>query len=160
MKKMDDVLLNVIAKSHLCPSPLRLTIYRILGMKIGQASIWPGVGFRGTRCSIGDWSWINYGTYFDCEHSDIEIGTNVGVGIGVMFVTSTHQIGTPERRAGTIQYLPVKVEDGAWIGARAVILPGCTIGQGSVIAATAVVTRSCEPNGLYVGVPASRVRDI
>jgi len=62
MKKLDDVLLNVVAKSHLCPSRLRLVIYRSLGMKIGQADIWPGVGFRGTRCSIGDWSWINHGT--------------------------------------------------------------------------------------------------
>jgi maltose O-acetyltransferase len=160
MKKLDDVLLNVVAKSHLCPSSLRLVIYRRLGMKIGQSDIWPGVGFRGTRCSIGDGSWINHGAYFDCEYGDIVIGANVGVGMGVMFVTSSHQMGKPERRAGAIHYQPVKVEDGVWIGAHAVILPGCTIGQGSVIAAMAVVTTSCEPNGLYAGVPACRVRDL
>lgn len=160
MKKLNDVLLNVVAKSHLCPSFLRLAIYRMVGMKIGFANIWPGVGFRGTRCSIGDGSWINHGVYFDCENGDIVIGTNVGVGMGAMFVTSTHQMGPPERRGGPIQYLPVRVEDGAWIGARAVILAGCTIGRGSVIAAMSVVTKSCEPNGLYAGVPARRVRDL
>ena len=160
MNKMNDVLLNVIAKSHLCPSPLRLAIYRSLGMKIGQAYIWPGVGFRGTRCSIGDGTWINHGAYFDCEHGEIIIGTEVGVGMGAMFITSTHQMGVPERRAGAILYQPVKVEDGAWIGARALILPGCTVSRGCVVAAMSVITRSCEPNGLYAGVPAVRIRDL
>ena len=160
MKKMNDVLLNVIAKSHLCPSPLRLAIYRSLGMKIGQAYIWPGVGFRGTRCSIGDGTWINHGAYFDCEHGEIIIGTEVGVGMGAMFITSTHQMGVSKRRAGEIEYQPVKVGDGAWIGARALILPGCTVGRGCVIAAMSVITRSCEPDGLYAGVPAVRIRDL
>ena len=160
MNKMNDVLLNVIAKSHLCPSPLRLAIYRSLGMKIGQAYIWPGVGFRGTRCSIGDGTWINHGAYFDCEHGEIIIGTEVGVGMGAMFITSTHQMGVSKRRAGEIEYQPVKVGDGAWIGARALILPGCTVGRGCVIAAMSVITRSCEPDGLYAGVPAVRIRDL
>ncbi len=159
-KKLENVLLNVVAKSYLCPGPLRRVLYRSIGMKIGQANIWPGVGFRGTRFRIGDWSWINHGVYVDCEYEDVVIGANVGVGMGVMFVTSTHQMGRPERRAGDIRYKPVKVEDGVWIGARAVILPGCTIGQGCVIAAMAVVTRSCESNGLYAGVPAIRIKNL
>lgn len=159
-KKLENVLLNVVAKSDLCPSTLRRALYRSIGMKIGQADIWPGVGFRGTRFSIGDRSWINQGVYVDCEYEDVVIGANVGVGMGVMFVTSTHQMGRPERRAGDLQFKPVKVEDGVWIGARAVILPGCTIGQGCVIAAMAVVTKSCEPNGLYAGVPAIRIKNL
>lgn len=160
MRKVSDVLVNVVAKSYLCPRQVRHTIYRLVGMKIGQAEVRPGVGFSGNLCSIGDWSWINHGTYFDCSAAAIEIGQNVGVGMGVMFVTTTHQVGKPERRGGPMEFKSVKVENGVWIGARAVILPGCTIGRGCIIAAGAVVTESCTPDGLYAGVPAKRLKDL
>jgi maltose O-acetyltransferase len=129
-------------------------------MKIGEADVWPGVVFSGTRCAIGDGSWVNQGTVIDCRDAAVVIGRNVGVAMGVTFVTTSHQMGPPERRAGALQSQPIQVEDGVWIGAAAVILPGCTIGQGSVIAAGAVVTTSCAPQGLYGGVPAKRIRDL
>ena len=160
MNRMIDLLLNVVAKSHLCPRHLRLAIYRMCGMQIGAADIWPGVAFHGTRCSIGDGSWINCEVYFDCREADVAIGKNVGVAMRAMFVTSSHEMGTSARRAGIMHYQPITVEDGVWIGARAVILPGCTVGRGCVVAAGAVVARSCEANGLYAGVPAKRIRDL
>ena len=160
MKTTTDLLLNVVAKSHLCPGRLRLAIYRMCGLEIGAAYIWPGVEIHGTRCSIGDGSWINCGVHFDCSEAEVVIGRNVGVAMGVMFVTSSHEIGTSERRAGIMQHRPIAVEDGVWIGARAVILPGCTVGRGCVVAAGAVVARPCEANGLYAGVPARRIRDL
>ena len=160
MNKLANLLLNVVAKSPCCPRRFRLALYRMLGMKIGQASVWPGVGFHGTRFALGDWSWINHGSYVDCAEADVLIGKNVGIAMGVTLVTSSHEMGTSDRRAGALQFQPIRVEDGVWIGACAVILPGCTIGKGCVIAAGAVVTRSCEPNGLYGGVPAKRIKDL
>ena len=160
MKKITNLVINVVAKSHVCPRRLRRAIYRKCGMTIGQADIWPGVEFYGTRCTIGDGSWINHGAYIDCSEVDVVIGKSVGVAMGVMFITSSHQMGMSDRRAGPLQYQPIKVEDGAWIGAGAVILPGCTVARGCVVAAGAVVTRSCEPDGLYAGVPAKRVKDL
>ena len=50
------------------------------------------------------------------------------------------------------------IGDGCWIGARALLLPGTTVGSGSVVAAGAVVRGACEPNSLYAGVPAARIR--
>lgn len=52
------------------------------------------------------------------------------------------------------------MEDGCWLGGNVTVLPGVTIGRGCVIAAGAVVTKSCDPNGLYAGVPARRIRDL
>jgi len=46
------------------------------------------------------------------------------------------------------------IGDGAWIGARVIILPGVTVGAGAVIAAGSVVTSDCAPDSLYAGVPA------
>jgi maltose O-acetyltransferase len=54
--------------------------------------------------------------------------------------------------------IPVTIEDGCWIGANATVLPGVRIAGGTVIAAGAVVTRDCEPNSLYAGVPATRIK--
>ena len=55
---------------------------------------------------------------------------------------------------------PIRVEAGSWLGAGVLVLPGVTIGHGSVIAAGAVVTKSTCADGLYAGVPARRVRDL
>jgi maltose O-acetyltransferase len=55
---------------------------------------------------------------------------------------------------------PVSIEDGAWIAARVTILPGVTIGRGTVVAAGAVVTRDVPPNTLAAGVPARVKREL
>jgi maltose O-acetyltransferase len=82
------------------------------------------------------------------------------VAMRVLFTTSTHEIGDSQRRAGELVRKPIEVGKGCWIGAGAVILPGIVIGDGCVIGAGAVVNRDCDPNGLYVGVPARRIREL
>lgn len=62
----------------------------------------------------------------------------------------------PEDRLGA----PIILEDNVWIGTRAIILKGVTIGEGAVIGAGAVVTRSIPSTTLAVGVPAKVIRQI
>jgi len=71
-----------------------------------------------------------------------------------MFCTASHFIGDPARRAGKLNSQVIVIGDGAWIGARSVILPGVSIGRGSVIAAGAVVNQNCDSDWLYAGIPA------
>jgi len=52
----------------------------------------------------------------------------------------------------------VRIGDRCWLGARAMILPGVTVGEGTIIGAGAVVNKDCEPGAVYAGVPARRVR--
>ncbi|WP_060664555.1 DapH/DapD/GlmU-related protein [Bacillus sp. CHD6a] len=78
----------------------------------------------------------------------------------VLFCTSTHEFGTCERRAGKPYGKPIKIGNGCWVGARVTILPGVTIGDGCIIAAGSVVTKDCESNSLYSGVPAKRVKGL
>ena len=56
----------------------------------------------------------------------------------------------------------VRIGDGCWLGAAAgvIVLPGVTIGPGCLISAGPVVTKDTEPNGIYVGIPARRVRTL
>ena len=53
---------------------------------------------------------------------------------------------------------PTTIGDGAWIGMRAMIMPGLTIGEGAVIAASAVVTRDVAPYSVVGGNPASVIK--
>jgi len=72
-------------------------------------------------------------------------------------VTFTNDKEPPSRR-GDWSTIQTRVESGAAIGAGAVILPGVTIGQGALIGAGAVVTRDVPPGAVWVGCPASEIR--
>lgn len=62
------------------------------------------------------------------------------------------------RKQGMTEIRPVHIEDDVWIGARVCILPGVTIGKGSVIGACAVVSKSIPPYSVAVGNPAKVVK--
>lgn len=79
------------------------------------------------------------------------IGNHVDIASEVMIFNSQHDINDPDFEAIEA---PVKIEDYVFIGPRAIVLPGVTIGRGAVIAAGAVVTKDVEPNSIVGGVPA------
>jgi len=142
------------------PRALRWRLLRLLGMKIeGWCAIMPGGWYGGNDLAIGSGSTVNYGVFFDTS-ARVTIGRSCDIGMQVMFCTGTHEFGASGRRAGHSVVGPIVVEDGVWIGARATILPGVTIGKGCVIAAGAVVSSDCESDGLYGGVPAKRIKDL
>lgn len=153
-------LLNTIASSYLAPPALRHRLLRWCGVTVGPGVIVrAGFCFDNTDVVIGDGSFINAGCYFDGRGA-IRIGARCDVGMQVLFCTSTHAVGAPQRRAGDATDISVAIGDGCWIGARATLLPGVTVAPGCIVAAGAVVTRDTVPNGLYAGVPAVLVREL
>lgn len=86
----------------------------------------------------------------------IRVGNDVFIGPNVTFTNDLF----PRSKHYPNKYLPTNVEDGASIGAGAVILPGLTIGAGALVAAGAVVTRSVGPRSLVRGNPAKYVRHL
>lgn len=118
----------------------------------GHCRVRRNVSIVGPRVAIGSWAYINDGTYIA---SDVTFGERVAVGQFCRFITGTHEPGGPEHRAGATVIRPIVVGDGVWIGACSTILPGVTIGRGSVVAAGSVVTRDVEPDSLVAGVPAT-----
>jgi maltose O-acetyltransferase len=120
----------------------------------------PGVQFLCEDVSIGPAAFINRDCLIDALWSPIVIGERVYIGPQVRILTASHEIGTGSQRAGSSVQEPVTISAGTWIGVAATILPGVTIGEGCVIAAGAVVTKDCEPHGLYGGLPARRIRDL
>lgn len=86
------------------------------------------------------------------------IGRNVLFGPGVHLYTATHPMAAAQRRSGLELGRPVCVEDDVWVGGGAIVCPGVTLGQGAVIGAGSVVTRSVPPRVLAAGNPCRVIR--
>ena len=103
------------------------------------------------------------------DNNRIDIGNNVLIAPNVQIYTATHSPKVHERMVQDweegqdicLTYaLPVKIEDGVWIGGGTVILPGVTIGRNSVIGAGSVVTHSIPANCVAVGNPCRVIKQI
>jgi len=152
-----DLLVNYIAASVLTTRGIRCRLYRLYGMNIKAWKINSKCYFINKQVEIGENTFVNCGCTFE---GPIKIGSNCQLGYDVLMVSPEHIIGGPDRRAGNVVSKLISVGNGVWIGAKVFIMPGVTIGDGCIIGAGAVVNRDCEPNGLYAGVPARRIKDL
>jgi acetyltransferase-like isoleucine patch superfamily enzyme len=113
--------------------------------------------FDGTT-KIGNHVWIGPQAYFDARNLGLE--DYVGWGPGAKVLGSAHT-GVPVDRPiieTDLEIKPVRVAAWADVGTNATVLPGVTIGQGSIVGAGAVVTRDVAPFTIVAGVPAKFVR--
>lgn len=150
-----------LANFPLLPSRLRARALKSAGVvEHGRNHIYRNCTVQGhsTLTLAGD-VFVNYGCYFDTA-AEISIGRRVYLSDHVRILTSSHEIGGHDQRAGTNTSTPVSIGDGTWIGSGTVILPGVTIGAGCIIGANSLVTRDCAPNSLLVGSPAHLVREL
>jgi maltose O-acetyltransferase len=150
---------NTVAASPYVSQSARKSIYRRLGLTISPESwnIGSRCYFHSSDMVIGERTIINDFCYFE-NVARITLGDGVGIGALSAIITSNHDIGPSAQRNGRWFYEPVTIEDGCWIGARSLIFPGVTVGRGVIVAAGAVVTRDCEPDSVYGGVPAKLIR--
>ena len=145
---------------HVPSFTLRHAWYRlVLGIPLGPGSgiylgcrIWaygPGQ-LRAGALRIGANCRINRDCCLDAR-SGLRIGDNVSVSPEVMILTTGHTYNDP---SFPLEGAPVVIEDHVWIGTRAIIMPGVTLGRGAVVAAGAIVTRDVAPGMVVAGVPA------
>ena len=108
----------------------------------------------GATLEIGS-GYVNHGARIHC-FSNIKIGEQVYIGDDVAIRDSDgHEIIGAEKPMS----MPIVIEDHVWIGAKVTILKGVTIGEGSVVAAGAVVSKDVPPHTLVAGVPAKVVKE-
>lgn len=95
-------------------------------------------------------------------HRSVSIGNHVLIGSGVLITDSdAHPLDADKRRlGGNGAVAPVVIEDDAFIGARAIILKGVTVGRGAIVGAGSVVVRNVPPYSVVAGNPAVVVRQL
>jgi acetyltransferase-like isoleucine patch superfamily enzyme len=108
---------------------------------------------EGAHLSLGG-GYANNGAAIVC-FKEITIGRDVAIGPEVFIRDSDSHVISGSGRSSTE---PIRIGDRVWIGARAVILKGVTIGDGAIVAAGSVVTKDVAPGTLVAGVPAKFIR--
>lgn len=125
---------------------------------------------NGSSLSVGSNTSINGATTFSIV-SKVEIGNNVLISFQCLIMDNDGHSADPDIRKsdlpdllggrakawGGVKVLPVKIEDSVWIGARCIILKGVTVGQGAIVAAGSVVTKSVPPFVIVAGNPAREI---
>ena len=111
----------------------------------------------GLNIHVGDDVFINSNCSFQ-DQGGIFIGDRCLIGQSVVFATLNH--GEHPNDRGDLIPKPIHIGNDVWIGSNSTILPGVTIGDGSIIAAGAVVSKDVEENSIVGGVPAKLIRKI
>ena len=153
------LVLNWLAGSAVLPRPLRHLVYRLAGLDIRTMNVFAHTRITGRDLHIGRGTFVNHECYLDAAKGRIDIGADCHLGPQVMVLTATHDVG-PTGASREDRYTTTTIGDRVWLGARAMVLPGVSIGDGCVVAAGAVVSADCLPGGVYAGVPARRIRDV
>ncbi|TWF34806.1 putative colanic acid biosynthesis acetyltransferase WcaF [Chitinophaga polysaccharea] len=138
------------------PYALKRALLRLFGASVGKGLViktkvrikYPW------RLTIGDHCWLGEGVWID-NLADVTLGDHVCISQGALLLTGNHDYKLTDfpYRLGNIC-----IEDGAWIGAMAVVCPGVTCGSHSVLTVNAVAAKNLEPWLIYSGNPALAVR--
>jgi len=135
----------------------KVFLLRMFGAQIGQGVVLkPGLNVKYPwNLEIGDHSWIGENAWLD-SLAPIRIGSNACLSQGVYLCTGNHDWCDP---AFGLRVAPIVVGNGAWVCARAMLLPGVTVGEGCVITAGTVLARDTEPFQVYGSLPPTKLAD-
>lgn len=129
---------------------------RIFGCRIGKGIvIKPKVNIKYPWfLIIGDYSWIGENVWID-NLGKVKIGSNVCISQGALLLCGNHNY-----KKSTFDLIvgDITLEDGVWIGAKAVVCPGVTCYSHSILSVGSVATKNLEANGIHAGNPAVLVR--
>jgi acetyltransferase-like isoleucine patch superfamily enzyme len=144
---------------------MRTNLVRAIGLRIGAGTRFLGMpkiqsmppGSLGSKLRIGSNCTIGARVILEFGET-LTIGDRVSLADGVVVLTTTHQLGPKEHRAGPPVRYPVVVGNDVVIGANAIVLPGATIGDAARVLPNSVVNASVVPGVTVSGIPARPLR--
>ena len=148
----------IFFKTSLLPSnTFKCFLLRSFGAKIGRrVTIKPGVNIKyAWHLAIGNDTWVGENVWIDCLVPVI-IGSNVCLSQGAVLLTGNHNY---KKTTFDLIVAGFTLEEGAWIGACAIVNPGVTVASHAVLTTGSVATSNLEPYAVYQGNPAAKTRE-
>ena len=134
---------------------LKRALLKWIGVRVGKNVRVMRIQIWGVSVEIGDNTFIGNDAYITgASETRVLIGKNCDISDRVNILTGSHFLGTINQAAGEGYGKDVIIGDGVWIGLGATIMPGVTIGKGSVIAACACVKDNVDSAIMVAGIPA------
>lgn len=148
---------GIFFHSFIPGSSWRRFLLRIFGAKVGKGVIIkPSVQIKYPwRLEIGDYSWIGEHVWID-NLADVKIGANCCLSQGAMLLCGNHNYKKAEF---DLIIGNITLENGVWIGAKALVCPGISCGSHSVLTAQSTATKDLEAWKIYSGNPAVFIRE-
>jgi acetyltransferase-like isoleucine patch superfamily enzyme len=138
---------------------VRKILSKIIGTQVDQTT----TVFIPFHINLGIFTKIGKGVFINNSCSFLDIGgitieDDVLIGPKVNIITEGHSVDPAVRKNLIVK--PIVIKKNAWIGAAATILPGVTVGENSIVAAGAVVSRDVPPNTVVGGIPAKIIKTL
>jgi putative colanic acid biosynthesis acetyltransferase WcaF len=139
------------------PYRLKVALLRLFGARVGQGVvIKPRVNVKYPwRLAIGDHAWIGEAAWID-SLAQVTIGADTCLSQGCVIETGNHDWSRP---GFDLVVKPVVLEEGAWAAVGSLLLPGSRLASHAVLGAGSVLSGDTEPYGVYVGIPAVKVKE-
>lgn len=139
------------------PNRLKRWLLRCFGARVGRGVVVkPRVNVKYPwNLEIGDHAWIGEAAWLD-SLARIHIGAHACMSQGCVIETGNHDWS---KSTFDLVVRPVVIEDGAWAAVGSLLLPGARLASHAVLGAGSVLSGDTEPYGVYVGVPAAKVRE-
>ncbi len=139
-------------------SRLKVFWLRLFGAKVGKGVVMnkPNINIKYPwRLEIGDYVWLGENTWI-YNMDDIKIGNHVNIAQGAMLLTGNHNYKSP---TFDVMTAPITIEDGVFIGAKAVVCPGVRCHSHSLLTVGSIATHNMEAYTIYQGNPAKKIRE-
>lgn len=135
---------------------VKVALLRLFGAQVGiGVVIKPGVNIKYPwKLSIGDHCWIGENVWID-NLAEVTIGPHCCLSQGAMLLTGNHNY---KKTSFDLITAPIKLGHGAWVGARATVCPGVTIGEQAIVTVASVATSDVPDSVICQGNPAKAIR--
>ena len=137
-------------------SGIKVILLRLFGARVGKkVNIKPSVNIKYPwRLKIGDYSWIGENVWID-NLDDVTIGSHCCISQGAFLLCGNHNY---KKESFDLMTGRIILEEGVWIGAKAIVCPNVTCHSNSVLSVGSVATKNLETNSIYQGNPAVKIR--
>jgi putative colanic acid biosynthesis acetyltransferase WcaF len=146
-----------LVESYWLPfSGFKVLLLRLFGTQIGQGvRLKPGIRVKFPwRLTVGDCCWIGENAWID-NLAPIILESHVCLSQGTYLCTGNHDWSDP---SFSLKLGSIHLKQGSWIGARAIVGPGVTVGEGAVLCLGSVTGKSLQPMTIYAGNPAQPIK--